>query len=108
VEVATNSGSIFGRVLDENRETAIPAKMVVAPENPQRRRFDLFFQVPVSSTGRFSMDGIPPGKYKLFAWAHVEDGAWLDPEFMRVYDDRGTRVEIDEAGAHPIEVPLIH
>jgi len=108
VEVATNSGSIFGRVLDENHETAIPAKMVVAPENALRRRPDLFYQVPVSTTGRFSIDGIPPGQYKLFAWAHVEDGAWLDPEFMRVYEDRGTRVEIDESGAHPIEVPLIH
>jgi len=108
VEVATNSGSIFGRVLDENRETAIPAKMVVAPEPALRRRLDLFYQVPVSTTGRFSMDGIPPGQYKLFAWAHVEDGAWLDPEFMRFYEDRGTRVEIDESGAHPIEVPLIH
>jgi hypothetical protein len=107
VEVATNSGSIFGRVLDENRETAIPAKMVVVPETALRRRLDLFYQVPVSTTGRFSMDGIPPGQYKLFAWAHVEDGAWLDPEFMRVYEDRGTRVEIDESGAHPIEVPLI-
>jgi hypothetical protein len=108
VEVATNSGSIFGRVLDENRETAIPAKMVVVPDNTRRRRIDLFFQVPMSPTGRFSLDGIPPGQYKLFAWAHVDDGAWLDPEFMRVYEDRGTRVEIDEAGAHPIEVPLLH
>jgi len=108
VEVATNSGSIFGRVLDENHETAIPAKMVVAPEKALRRRLDLFFQVPVSSTGRFSIDGLPPGQYKLFAWAHVDDGAWFDPEFMRVYEDRGIRVEIDESGAHPVEVPLIH
>jgi len=107
VEVATNSGSIFGRVLDENHETAIPAKMVVVPEPSLRRRLDLFYQVPVSTTGPFNMDGIPPGQYKLFAWAHVEDGAWLDPEFMRVYENRGTPVEIDESGAHPIEVPLI-
>jgi hypothetical protein len=108
VEVATNSGSIFGRVLDENHETAIPAKMVVVPGNALRKRFDLFFQVPVSSTGRFTLDGIPPGQYELFAWAHVDDGAWLDPEFMRVYEDRGTPVRIDESGAHPIEIPLLH
>ncbi len=82
--------------------------MVVAPDKGLRKRLDLFFQVAVSSTGRFSMDGIPPGQYKLFAWAHVEDGAWFDPEFMRVYEDRGTPVHIDESGAHPIEVPLLH
>jgi hypothetical protein len=108
IEVATNSGSIFGRVLEDNRETAVPARMVVVPDKELRKRLDLFFQVPVSPTGRFTMDGIPPGNYKLFAWAHVEDGAWLDPNFMRVYENRGTPIQIEESGAHPIEVQLIH
>jgi len=108
VEVATDSGSIFGRVLDANNEAVVPARMVVAPDKALRKHLDLFFQVPVSATGRFNLDGIPPGQYKLFAWAHVEDGAWLDPEFMRVYEDRGKPVQIDESGAHPIEVSLIH
>jgi len=108
VEVATNSGSIFGRVLEGNRETAVPARMVVVPDKELRKRLDLFFTVPVSPTGRFNTDGIPPGNYKLFAWAHVEDGAWLDPNFLRVYENRGTPIAIEESGAHPIEVQLIH
>jgi len=108
VDVATDSGSIFGRVLGSNNETTVPARMVIAPDKGLRNRLDLFFQVPVSPTGRFNLDGIPPGQYKLFAWAHVEEGAWFDPEFMRVYEDRGTPVQIDESGAHPIEVPLIY
>jgi len=108
VEVASDSGSIFGRVLDENQEPVVPARMIVAPEKALQKRLDLFFQVSVSPTGRFNVDGIPPGQYRLFAWAHVEDGAWLDPNFMRVYEDKGTPVRIEESGSHPIEVPLIH
>jgi len=108
IVIATNSGSIFGRVLDEKQEPVVPARMVLVPEKAHRRRFDLFSLVSVSTTGRFSLDGIPPGDYKLFAWAHVEDGAWLDPEFMRVYEDRGTPIHIEESGSYPIEIPLIY
>jgi hypothetical protein len=108
LEVATDSGSIFGRVLDDSKETVVPARLVLVPSPELRKRLDLFLQVQVTPTGRFNMEGIPPGKYKLFAWAHVEDGAWFDPEFMRVYEARGTPIQIEEAGAHPIEVPLIH
>jgi hypothetical protein len=108
VVIATNSGSIFGRVLDDNHEPAIPARMVIVPEISHRKRPDLFSLVSVSPTGRFTLDGIPPGDYKLFAWAHVENGAWLDPEFLRVYENRGTPIHIEESGSYPVEIQLIH
>jgi hypothetical protein len=94
-------------VLDD-QQPAIPERMIIAPDLPRRQRLDLFSPLAVSVTGRFTLDGIPPGDYKLFAWAHVEDGAWLDPEFMRVYEDRGTPVHIEAAGSFPLEISLIH
>lgn len=108
VSVVTNSGSVFGRVLDDRKEPVVPARMMIVPDKARRLRFDLYSPVPVSPTGRFTLDGIPPGEYKLFAWSHVVDGAWYDPEFMRVYEDRGTTVHIEESGTIPIEVPLLH
>lgn len=108
IVIATNSGSIFGRILDDNKQPVIPARAMIVPDKERRNRFDLFSPIGVTPTGRFTLDGIPPGDYKVFAWAHVEDGAWFDPEFMRVYEDRGVSVHIDEAGVYPIEIPLSH
>lgn len=108
IAIVTDSGSVFGRVLDEHQEPVVPARMVIVPDKARRNRFDLFSPILVSATGRFTLDGIPPGDYKLFAWAHVVDGAWYDPEFMRVYEDQGTAVHIEESGTFPIEISLIH
>jgi hypothetical protein len=106
--LATNSGAIFGRVLDDTDGADLPIRMVIVPDPARRKRLDLFNPVEVSATGRFSLSGIPPGDYKLFAWAHVEIGAWLDPEFMRAYEERGTPVHIDADSSSSVEVTLIH
>jgi len=108
VVIATNSGSIFGRVLGDDKQPIVPARAMIVPDPARRSRFDLFSPIAVTPTGRFRLDGIPPGDYKVFAWAHVEEGSWFDPEFMRVYENHGVPIHIDEAGTYPVEIPLSH
>ncbi|HLQ77258.1 MAG TPA: hypothetical protein VK210_07880, partial [Terriglobia bacterium] len=108
VVIATNSGSIFGRVLGDDKQPIVPARAMIVPDPARRSRFDLFSPIAVTPTGRFTLDGIPPGDYKVFAWAHVEEGAWFDPEFMRVYENHGVPIHIDESGTYPVEIPLSH
>jgi hypothetical protein len=50
---------------------------------------------------------VVPGDYKAFAWENVEIGAWQDPDFMRMYEDRGKPVHIPESGAASSELRLI-
>jgi hypothetical protein len=106
--LAVDAGAIFGRVVDEDHAPDPPVRMVIVPDMARRNRFDLFSAVDVSPTGRFSLSGIPPGDYKLFAWVHVEIGAWYDPAFMRVYEDRGTPVHVEADSTSSVEVSLIH
>jgi hypothetical protein len=60
-----------------------------------RNRQDRYLAVRVSTSGRFQIQGIAPGKYKVFAWKEAPPGAWYDPDFLRKYEDRAVAVEIE-------------
>ncbi len=47
--------------------------------------------------GRFSMRGIAPGNYRVFAWEDAPTGACRDPEFVRRYEDWGERIRVEHA-----------
>ena len=59
------------------------------------------------ASGRFQLDGVAPGDYKLFAWEDVEDGAWLDSAFMKLDEDKGTPMRVGEGSKTMVDVPLI-
>jgi hypothetical protein len=48
----------------------------------------------LNEKGEFEMSGLPTGDYRIFAWERVIDGAWTDPQFLRLYEDQGTSVRI--------------
>jgi len=54
--------------------------------------------------GYFVIDGIAPGNYKLFAWDHVSEGAWLDPEFLKPMQEKGTDITLAEDDNKTVEL----
>lgn len=57
--------------------------------------------------GTFTITGIPPGTYRLFAWEEVEPGAWEDPEFMRPYEKEGFKIVLESRATESVRVNLI-
>ena len=98
VVISTHGGALAGHVVDGNGQPAINAKVVLVPDTARRQRGDLYRSVSADDSGEFQLRGLPPGDYKLFAWERVEDGAWQDPEFIKLYESRGTAVRITEDG----------
>ena len=45
--------------------------------------------------------------YKVFAWGDAENGAWFDPEFLRLYEDRGQAVRFSEGSRENLQVIVI-
>jgi beta-lactamase regulating signal transducer with metallopeptidase domain len=93
VVIALNGGRIEG-VVNDRLQPAPNAVVVLVPA--VRSRIDLYRIATSSGDGRFRMQGIPPGEYKAFAWEHVEDGVWYDPEFTRANESKGRPVRITE------------
>jgi len=57
--------------------------------------------------GRFHMNSIPPGDYKIFAWADIEQGLWLDAKFMQACADKGVPVTVGEGSSGTVDVAVI-
>jgi hypothetical protein len=79
----------------------------VVPNAPRRQRGDLYKFVSTDDLGSFQLRGLAPGEYKLFAFERVEEGAWQDPEFIKLFEDLGTSLRVDEGMRLTMDSKLI-
>jgi len=94
--IGMNGGTLAGRVLDAAGKPVANVNAVVVPNAPRRGRGDLYKFVATDDSGAFELTGLAPGDYKLFAWERVEEGAWQDPEFIRLFENSGASLRIQE------------
>lgn len=100
-------GRIEGAVLTADGKPFSGARVVLVPDERRRKRTDLFKTTTTDQYGRFTLRGIPPGEYKLFAWEDIEPGAYQDAEFLRPYEEKGKETRIREGDRLPVELVLI-
>jgi Carboxypeptidase regulatory-like domain len=84
----------FGQV--QGTAAAGNVTVVLVPDTARRKQRPLYRSLRTSN-GSFSFEKVPPGDYKLFAWSEstIENGGpWLEPEYLHIYEDRGTLVRI--------------
>jgi hypothetical protein len=99
-------GRVDGAVQIGTEESFTGAQVVLVPA-ADRGRSDLYKTASADQYGRFSIVGIAPGNYKVFAWEDAPSGAYLDPDFVRLYEDWGQTVEIQQRGQAQVQVRLI-
>jgi hypothetical protein len=94
--VAGGDGAqLDGVVLDIKDQPVGVAMVVLVPADPDRRPARLYKNTDTDQNGQFTLKSIPPGKYLLYAWENVDDGAWFDPEFMARYEKQGESIAFD-------------
>jgi protocatechuate 3,4-dioxygenase beta subunit len=98
IVIGTRPGAIQGAVADA------PAGVMVALVPDVRTRFDLWKTAATDPSGQFQMSRVPPGNYKLFAWDGVSERAWQDPDFLRLYEDRGTSATVREGATEIVRL----
>jgi hypothetical protein len=105
--VSADGGRIEGTVVNKQATPWPSARVVLVPSGALRPRTDLYKDTRTDLFGRFTMTGIPPGEYKLFAWQEVELEAYQDPDFLRQYEDQGVPVTVQEKGILSMQLLLI-
>ena len=83
------------------------ATVALVPDVNHRNQERLYSTAMSDSNGHFALQGIPPGNYSLFAWQQIENGEYMDPDFLRPYEDRGKTVQVEPRRQTTVELDLI-
>jgi hypothetical protein len=85
-----------GVVADSDGKPLEGVTVALVPETDRRDVPHLYRNTTTDQTGRFSLRGLTPGEYRIFAWEQVEPGAYLDPDFLQPFESKGERVSLTE------------
>jgi protocatechuate 3,4-dioxygenase beta subunit len=105
--ISSNGGQVEGTVQNEKSEPAIGATVALVPEASRRSLGYSYKVASADQSGHFTLTGIKPGKYKLFAWEEVEPLAYRDADYLKPYESVGEAVSIEEKGHQVVQLKSI-
>jgi hypothetical protein len=94
IRLGSDPGRVEGAAVDERLQPVSNAVVVLVPDTALRRQKHLFKAAATDLLGHFTIEDVPPGSYKLFAWDHVPEGAWENDTFMKTVESRGRTINV--------------
>ena len=104
---SANGGVTEGIVVNSKGEPFANAVVVAVPEARMRGRIDHYRKTVSDQTGHFSLRGLRPGDYTIFAWESVEGEAYYNPDFLKTFEGQGTTLHLSDGDHKSMQVQLI-
>jgi hypothetical protein len=106
--VGSASGGIIEGVATDRQGSPVSNAVVVAvPEARLRARVDRYYKIVSDQSGRFTLHGVRPGDFTLFAWDSVESEAYYSPEFLKIYEAQGSPLRVSEGDRKTVQLDVI-
>jgi hypothetical protein len=96
VVISSNVAQVSGTITDAQLNPTSGADVVLVPDK-RRDNLELFLHVSTDARGRYSLENVWPGDYKLFAWEDIEYGSWFDPNVLKKYEQVARPVQVLES-----------
>jgi hypothetical protein len=107
IVISTNGAHVDGTVNDGDGKPFTAARVVLVPDEEHREQREFYGIGSTDQYGKFSLKGVRPGSYTLYAWDKVEEGAYMDPDFLKIYAERGKSVKVGEGDRITQDLKLI-
>jgi hypothetical protein len=104
VVIGTATGVIEGRVVNRDGQTVPNVVVAIVPDRARLARIDLIKSASSDSSGRFRLNGVPPGDYVAFAFDGVDEGEWQNPEFVAAKEASGKPVRVGPTSSVSVEL----
>jgi hypothetical protein len=107
IVLGVDGGRLDGVVVDGANRAVANAQVVLVPDANRRLSPMMFRSTTSGEDGRFTLRGIPPGDYKLFAWQRIEPNAYMNPNFLAGFEILGLPLTIQPGSAGTVTVRMI-
>jgi hypothetical protein len=107
VTLGIGTGQIRGTVQDAKNQPVAGSMVTLVPNPIKESRNDLFRITTTDQNGQFTMQGIAPGEYRLFAWEDVDPGVHMDPDFLRPHESSAKSITVRANGVEQVTVAQI-
>jgi hypothetical protein len=87
--------------------TASPSAQIALVPSTRRDNHALYRGGMADPMGNFSLRGIAPGEYKLFAWQDAPGGAYQNADFISKYDSLGQAVTVGPGSSIKVQIRTI-
>jgi hypothetical protein len=107
--LSPKAGQVSGVVQNPKTQQPAPgATVVLIPQEKERRDQQSYYKTTTTDqTGSFTIKSLVPGTYKAFAWEDIENGAYMDPDFVKPVENSAESVSIVESGQLSLQLNLI-
>jgi hypothetical protein len=105
VLLSAGGSTISGTVVKDQKP--VQGTVFLVPDPPRRDREDLYSVKRTQADGSFTLLGLPPGDFKLFAFEDPDPGLTSDPSLLQPYESKGTSVHLEEGQKQTVQLELI-
>jgi hypothetical protein len=82
--------------------------VVLVPQEKERRDQPQYYKsTTTDQNGYYTLKSLVSGEYKVFAWEHIEPGAYLDPDFLKPVESKSEAVSIRESDQKTVALTMI-
>lgn len=74
---------------------------------PSLRRYSRYKETTADQNGAYTIAGVPPGEYKIYAWDRIETGAYQDADWLRQYEFKGRSIAAKQDGREFVALKAI-
>jgi len=104
---SANGASTDGVATNQKGEAVSDVAVVAVPEARYRSHPDRYRKALTDQSGRFTLRGLPPGDYTLYAWESVEGEAYYNSEFLKTYEGLGTPLHVNEGERKSVHIRVV-
>ncbi|MGD0500292.1 MAG: M56 family metallopeptidase [Bryobacteraceae bacterium] len=104
--VSPTAATLDGVVLGEDGKP-VAGTVTLVPDRQYPGRATLYPSAKADAQGRFRLQSVTPGDYRVYAWEEIEDTAHWDRQFIRLFPGAGESVHLEEGGSATVTVKRV-